>query len=224
VLDLTQLVVVSPHCDDAVFACGDLICAHPGTVVVTVFTAAPRIPWLRSWDRDCGFEAGDDVMHVRREEDRQALALLGARPVWLPFRDDQYGRDADALEVANALSRAIGATAATAVLVPLGLFHRDHQLAHDGAVAARTLHPALNWLVYADALYRALPEDPVGDRLRELTTAGFTMERVLEAGGDASVLKRRAIDCYRSQLRGLATDGRMGHADAFAPETYWRFV
>ena len=31
------LAVISPHLDDGVFACGEMLAAHPGSVVVTVF-------------------------------------------------------------------------------------------------------------------------------------------------------------------------------------------
>ena len=37
-------------------------------------------------------------------------------------------------------------------------------------------------------------------------------------------LKRRAVACYRSQLRALSTPGRPGFADVFATEGYWRLV
>jgi hypothetical protein len=40
--DVGRLAVVSPHCDDGVFGCGELLALHPGSVVITVFTAYPR--------------------------------------------------------------------------------------------------------------------------------------------------------------------------------------
>jgi LmbE family N-acetylglucosaminyl deacetylase len=81
-----QLAVISPYCDDAVFACGRMLEAHPGSIVVTVCAGRPAadIP-LTEWDRAADFRAGDDVMGMRREEDRAALALLAAYPVWLNF-------------------------------------------------------------------------------------------------------------------------------------------
>ena len=36
-----RLLVISPHLDDAVFACGRLIASHPSCVVVTVFAGLP---------------------------------------------------------------------------------------------------------------------------------------------------------------------------------------
>ncbi|MGH6635951.1 MAG: hypothetical protein ACRED0_07390 [Gammaproteobacteria bacterium] len=52
---LEPLLVVSPHCDDGVFSCGQLIEAHPGAVVATVFAGRlpPNHP-LPEWDRGAG--------------------------------------------------------------------------------------------------------------------------------------------------------------------------
>jgi LmbE family N-acetylglucosaminyl deacetylase len=221
---MARLLVVSPHCDDAVFACGDLIAAHPGAVVVTLFAAAPAVgdAALRPWDADCGFHAGDDVMEVRRAEDREALAMLGARPVWLPFRDDQYGRDADVDDIAHALEAVVDATRVSTVVGPLGLFHRDHALASEATLVVQARRPALAWLAYEDAIYRRVRDDPVAARISALRRVGLRVDRADVGGRSASMLKRRAVACYRSQLRGLATRGRSGHVDAFAPESYWR--
>jgi LmbE family N-acetylglucosaminyl deacetylase len=216
--------VVSPHCDDAVFACADLIAAHPEATVVTLFAGGAADGVLRPWDTDCGFMPGDDVMAARRHEDREALALLGARPVWLAFRDDQYGRNAGAADIAHELTAVVDDVVPSAVLAPLGLFHRDHVLAHAASMLTRTRRPAPAWLVYEDAIYRALKGDPVGERVSALRHGGVALERVQLGDGRASALKRRAVRCYRSQLRGLASAGRAGHRDAFAPEAYWRLL
>src|SRR4051812_4728612 len=84
--DTEPVMIVSPHLDDAVFGCGELLGARPGSVVVTVFAGAPpTYETVTEWDALAGFRAGDDVMAARRAEDRDALAVLGARPVWLDF-------------------------------------------------------------------------------------------------------------------------------------------
>jgi len=217
------VLVVSPHLDDAVFACGDLIAAHPGARVVTVFAGGPppEQAHRRGWDADCGFDARDDVIRLRRAEDREALARLRAEAVWLPFRDDQYGRDADVDEIAEPLTRVVDATKPSVVAIPLGIFHRDHLLAHDAARAVCRARPEPTWLVYEDAIYRRFPGDPVSARIAALRADGCDVRRAGLGGWPASTLKREAVACYRSQLRGLATAGRPGHQDAFAPEAYW---
>src|SRR5689334_10074107 len=87
------VVVISPHLDDAVFGCGQLLALHPGSVVSTALAGRPpSYATVTGWDAAAGFRPGDDVIAARRAEDRAALQILDARPVWLDFTDDQYGR------------------------------------------------------------------------------------------------------------------------------------
>jgi LmbE family N-acetylglucosaminyl deacetylase len=216
------LAVVSPHLDDAVFGCGALIAAHRGSTVITVFAGRPRRPGpLPPWDVDAGFVDGDDVIARRRAEDRRALAVLSARPHWLEFPDAQYGGTPALADVTPALEAAIAATGARTVVVPLGLFHGDHHLAHAAALAVLVRRPDLAWLAYEDAMYRRIP-GLLEERLGTLRQAGVSAVRARLDTGGASRLKPRALAAYRSQLRALATPGRPGHADALAPEGYWR--
>lgn len=215
------VLVVSPHCDDGVFACGDTLAARPGAVVVTVFAGGPRTASpLTRWDAAAGFRDGDDVMATRRTEDRQALAGLGARPVWLPFLDAQYGASPSAAEVANALHAVIASTKPASVLAPLGLFHSDHRLAHEACLLVREDRPLASWLLYEDAIYRRL-EALAASRLTDLQAAGLRLAP-LSTGEPASPRKRRAVAAYRSQLRALAAPGHPGVADVFAAERLWR--
>jgi LmbE family N-acetylglucosaminyl deacetylase len=216
------LLVVSPHLDDAVFGCGALLAGHPGAGVVTVFAGRPpHYETLTAWDAAAGFRAGEDVVAARREEDRAALALLRARPVWLEFCDSQYARTPSAREVAAKLDEVIRGEAASTVAVPLGLFHSDHQLAHEAALLARSKHLERMWLAYEDAIYRRIP-GLVDDRLGQLNEAGVrTIPYTPDGGADDSV-KREAIACYASQIRALARPGYPGFEDALAPERYWR--
>jgi LmbE family N-acetylglucosaminyl deacetylase len=212
------LLVISPHLDDAVFACGELIARHPGAVVLTVFAGVPDKAQITQWDRGCGFADSRAAMCARRREDREALALLQAMPCWLDFYDAQYARAASAGEIAAKLADELGAHAPDTVALPLGLFHSDHKLASRAALAL--VDDERTWLVYEDALYRRIA-GAVDERLGELRAMGFALSPVADGKG-APALKGRAIECYASQLRGLATPGRPGHADLGAPERYWR--
>jgi LmbE family N-acetylglucosaminyl deacetylase len=218
------LVVVSPHLDDAVLACGDLLGSAPGAVALTLFAGRPPARAAPTpWDAACGFRPGDDVIGCRRAEDRAALAVLGAAPVWLDFRDAQYGPPTTTAALARAFRAALTVLAPRLVALPLGLFHHDHERASDAALRVVRRFPGPAWLVYAEALYRGLP-GLVSRRRRRLARAGFRLVPVLPPRPAASPAKRRAVACYGSQLRGLATPGRLGHDDAFAPETYWRLL
>ena len=211
---------VSPHLDDAVFGCGALIASCSEAVVVTVFAGRPppRSPLTR-WDTECGFSAGDDVVGVRRAEDRQALAHLAARPVWLDYPDDQYGDSPDTESLTRALAELLAAHASESVFVPLGLFHADHQRASDAALALAQ-RDGVRWYAYEEAIYRRIP-GAVTARIDALRGRGHALARqTFLADDDARKRKQEAVACYRSQLTALAT--RPALDDTQASEAYWR--
>ncbi|MGH3745702.1 MAG: PIG-L family deacetylase, partial [Mycobacteriales bacterium] len=118
------LLVVSPHLDDAVLSCGRLLAANPGSVVVTVLAGSPPDGLFVDWDRRGGFRPGDDVIAQRRREDRRALRLLRARPVWLEFRDDAYRDEPlDAAAVRRQVTDVVESLDPSLVAVPLGIRH-----------------------------------------------------------------------------------------------------
>lgn len=219
------VLVLSPHLDDAVFACGRLLASVPSATVATIFAGRPPpdIP-LTEWDRASGFHSGDDVIGARRNEDRAALGLLGATPLWLDFRDRQYGLPPESDEVAERLERVLDERHPEMVFFPLGLFHSDHHLTYDAALLLLGRHPELEWVAYEDRLYRRLQglgEEKIG-HLRRIGLAPQPI-RFPELA-DASDRKSRAVAQYRSQLRALATPGRPGHQDVFGTEAYWRLA
>ncbi len=113
--DLARIVVLSPHFDDAAMGAGEMLIHHAGKSPTTVITVLggppPEYPAEPTeWDALGGFTKGDDVVKVRREEDRAAMEVLGAKPVWLEFPDHQYLAVEDRPkpdEVAPALEAAI---------------------------------------------------------------------------------------------------------------------
>ncbi|MEK7890550.1 PIG-L family deacetylase [Burkholderia contaminans] len=223
----TRWLVISPHLDDAVFSCGRLLAATPGSIVVTVFAGIPpRDTPAPPWDRRAGFDRADEAMHARRDEDRRALAHLDARPVWLDFLDDQYGRPAASAAIAARVATEIDAHAGFGVLAPAGLFHRDHLQVQQAALSlldrARASHDAARlWRFYEDVPYRRI--------------AGLMAARVIgwreqgwiahPAGAPACdhapgiAAKTAAVDTYASQVALLEPHMR---ADLREPETYWR--
>lgn len=224
-LDAAQpVIVVSPHLDDAVFGCGQLLAARPGSVVVTVFAGAPpSYETVTEWDALAGFRPGDDVMAARREEDARALAILNAHPIWLEFRDSQYQCSPTAPEIADALERAIGESDLRAVFIPLGLFHSDHHLAHAAALDVLRRRPDLAWFAYEEAMYRTIP-NLVAERITALGQAGIGAKRAGESSPCGHAAKERAIACYASQLRALAAPKKPGYEDAREAERYWSFA
>ena len=212
---------VSPHLDDAVFACGQWIASLPSSIVVTIFAGAPPADAaLTSWDAECGFENGDDVIAARRVEDRGALALLRATPVWLDFRDDQYGEPRTTPTIAETLSSVIIREQPSAIHFPLGLFHRDHVRASDACAMLVDRLDEQAFFAYEDTLYRRIA-GAVDERMNTLRARGFDLERCSPSlGDDAATRKRDAVARYRSQLRALRT--REACDDIDAPEAHWR--
>jgi LmbE family N-acetylglucosaminyl deacetylase len=221
----TPLLVISPHLDDGVLGCGEMLAAQPGSVVLSVFAGCGQNPAVRTeWDAACGFTSALHALAVRETEDDAALRLLHALPSRLKFADDQYrqpGEHVSVEEVADAIRQSVNRYQPHTVAIPFGLFHRDHALAH--AASVRVAREARNytWLVYEDAFYRRIP-GLLQQQLGVLATAGWVVTPVPPLEQRKRIAKRRAVQCYASQLRGLDSPGRPGRLDAFAAERYWR--
>ncbi len=219
-----RLLVVSPHLDDAVFGCGELMAQMPGAACVTVFAGLPQdLDVLTAWDRDAGHACALEALACRRGEDAAALRRLRAVPHWFAFTDDQYGEQTATTrdEVTAALVAVIDREAPNVVAIPFGLFHRDHALVHDAALAALSARPAIHWLAYEDALYRRVP-GLLSERLRALAVRGVDAVPWVRLSSRTDSPKRVAVRCYGSQLRALSRPGGPGHADVLAPEGCWR--
>jgi len=156
-------------------------------------------------------------MDRRRAEDPEALDLLGARAHWLP---PSTTGPLPASAIVEGLQAALVACRPGTVALPLGLFHDDHTTTHEAGLRVAQAVPSLQWLLYADALYRTLP-GLVQARLDELATGGWRTAPLPAGSGRHLALKQRAVACYASQLRALATARPDGVADAFELEQYW---
>lgn len=215
-----RLLVFSPHFDDAVFSCAELIARHAGATVLTVFAAPPDADGLTEWDAACGFRGARQALEMRRKEDDAALSLLSAQAERLEFRDSQYRATPATQALSEGLDRVLRRSPADVLLLPAGLFHSDHVLLHRALIALRPGHARKRWLLYEDALYRRLP-GLLQRRLAELADAGLQATPLYFPSDHAlAALKQRAVACYASQLRGL-TAAADGYADAFLPERYW---
>ena len=228
---LDRVVVVSPHFDDAVLGAAHLIASRPGTTVITVLggrpPAYPAEP--TDWDACGGFVAGDDVVALRREEDRAAMDYLGAQPVWLEFPDHQYlapearPRPAD---VAPALARAIADADPTAVFLPMGLANPDHDVTHDAGLLARVELGAPDtgpaWFCYEDHGYKHIP-GILAWRVAKLFKSGLWPTPAVVPVVLDMAKKRAAIALYKSQVPPLQRDHVLDERlDANVPEQHWR--
>jgi LmbE family N-acetylglucosaminyl deacetylase len=125
-----DVVVVSPHLDDAAFSLGAAIAraARSGATVrvLTVFANDPDSSAPAAWwDRKAGFASEGEAARTRRKEDGEACRVLGATPEWLPFRDASYEPQADDEAIRGAVGQAV--QGADLVLLPgFPLRHVDH--------------------------------------------------------------------------------------------------
>jgi LmbE family N-acetylglucosaminyl deacetylase len=230
---LERPVVVSPHFDDAVLGATHLIAGHGGTTVITVFggrpPAYPEEP--TPWDACGGFRTGDDVVARRREEDRAAMDLLGATPVWLEFSDHQYLEPAKrprAADVAPVLARAIAEASPSAVFLPMGLANPDHGVTHEAGLLARAQllgdSPHIAWFCYEDHGYKHIP-GILAWRVSKLFKSGLWPTPAVVPVDPDMELKRAAIACYQSQIPPLQQDHALDERlDANVPEQFWRLA
>ncbi|KWZ33282.1 PIG-L family deacetylase [Burkholderia anthina] len=221
--DPTRWLVVSPHLDDAVFSCGQLLAHAPGSIVVTVFAGMPP-PGTPAppWDRRAGFRHADEAMRARRDEDRRALALLDARPVWLDFLDDQYGMPTTSIAIATRVAATIDAHPGFGVLAPAGLFHRDHLQVHEAMLRLlRDDDASRVWRFYEDAPYRRI-DGLMAERVAGWREHGWLAHPVAAPAGsgtDGAAAKAAAVNAYASQVTLLEPHMRAALRE---PETIWR--
>ena len=224
---LERIMVVSPHFDDAALGAAYLLLAHPGSTVATVYGGRPpAYPDPPSeWDALGGFVAGDDVVASRRVEDRAAMDVLGADPVWLDFADHQYltpAERAPATEVAVVLEAAIDDGGPTAVFLPMGLANPDHVVTHDAGVLIATRRPGIAWFCYEDSGYKHIP-GMLAWRISKLFRSELWPTPMAVPNTPDVDAKRTAIECYASQLPPLNRDHALGARIGTAvPEQHWR--
>lgn len=216
------VVVLSPHLDDAVLSCGDLLAALPsgsGPAIVTVFSGAgPGPSAVTDWDRSCGFSAGDDVIAARQREDREAARLLDADPIWLCYPDDQQrdGASAPVEQITERIRSVLDLRQANTVLAPIGVLHPDHRLLHLISLHLSRSDHYRTWVLYKDLPYANEPGTSAVVSA-SLAEAGVKDETPTWEYGRCSERKLRALMAYRSQLRGLGPRWPAATRD----EAYW---
>ncbi|WKZ86473.1 PIG-L family deacetylase [Ralstonia pickettii] len=215
---LNDAMVVSPHLDDAVFSCATFLSACAKGASVTVLAGVPEKEDCTPWDRKSGFSKSSEAVHRRRWEDCAAHRILGARAFHLDFLDGQYG----ALPPMTRVVRALGdflqdnTRPMSAVCIPLGLLHRDHEYVHEACLQVRRALPDRLWLAYEDVPYRCIP-GILQHRLGRLEARGISATPVFPPLG-CRRRKREAVHAYTSQLLAFRDEDM---ADLTRPERYW---
>jgi LmbE family N-acetylglucosaminyl deacetylase len=230
--ELRVVLAVSPHFDDVAMGAGLMLIRHAETsrtAVVTVFGGPPKAypDPPTEWDALGGFRSGDDVVATRREEDRAAMAVLAADPIWLDFVDHQYLDPADRAtpaDIASALLPVIDSLQPTAVFIPMGLANPDHVAAHEAGLIAREQRSDPAWFAYEDHGYKHLP-GMLAWRVSKLFRAGLWPTPALVPIDLDESRKRQSIWCYTSQIPPLERDHALSERlDVHAPEQFWRLA
>jgi LmbE family N-acetylglucosaminyl deacetylase len=198
------LVVISPHFDDAVMSCGELIGSCSGVVVATVCSASPgpRVPASPEWDA-AEFETAHAAAMSRGEEDRRALAVLGAEQVGLGLVDELYRPFVGHEELLPQLAASIAALLderrprVCAFPVGLGTGTSDHELARDAAVHALRPRGWCHPIAYAELPYAFNFPSRLDERLLNFPA------RVRRFVGPTlrPGVKQDAVRCYETQLQ-----------------------
>jgi LmbE family N-acetylglucosaminyl deacetylase len=249
-------VYLSPHLDDAVLSCGGRIWqevqAGKSVTVVTVFAAGPEPgASLSSYAQTLHARWGQpsDAVEKRQQEDREALALLGAEAVHWPYRDCIYRRtargdyayaseealwgrmhpaDEDLIRDLTGRIRALPLRLDGTLYVPLAVGqHVDHRIVRGAAEQCAVAHDPGALTYYEDFPYAQDPRS-----LEAAMLEGQEEAELVPLSHDALEAKIAAVACYRSQLSTF-WDGRAEMAAAlraFAEqggngvpvERYWR--
>lgn len=219
----SRVLALSPHPGDAVLGCGAMLAGASDALVCILFTGYPEDAATTDWDKRCGFSNAREAMTARLAEDDAALDVIGATPVRLRFGDSTYATPTRAA-IADALIHVVQTHRPHVLLIPLGLFYSDREVAHLAACDAWFSDSALSCIAYEEGMVRR-KRGLVQRRLVDLHARGIDATPFDD--GDAQPFeterrharKREAVSAYASQLKGFGPDG---YDDVFLAERLWQ--
>ncbi len=217
-----NLVVVSPHLDDAVLSIAGLLrAAAPMASVLTLFTkAAPQSD--PTWSRITGFDSPSEEYAARRQEDLQAMRFLGCAFQHAGLRVGELQEESARLATQAVLEAVARAPAPTTTLCLLPAASGGHRPEPPSRRWLRRLlrqpfgapaHPEHVWVrnqlwqslrghplrlgFYADLPYAWQQGDAgIGAELAGITGQPLHALRLRPDLDD----KLKAVECYRSQV------------------------
>lgn len=207
---MRKILLLSPHFDDAVLSAGQLLAGRPDADVVTIFAGEPQEDTSTPYDLKCGFKSSKDAVSARRQEDKNALALLGANPIHWDFPDEQYGEKVEDKDIRFAIRDQLAKENYEFVLAPLGLGHPDHITI---ARIVRQMKINTHVFFWEDMPLRVVQPELVPPRL-----AKMRLTTLVGVGDGPMVDKIRALSCYRSQIG----TGILNPYVMYVPERFWK--
>lgn len=224
---MSQVLILSPHCDDIAFSLGASVMAREWGDAVTgvVIFSASRYSLADGWNNDPATQTS-----VRNAEERAAAALAGYRVEFLGFPEpgvrpgytqvgDIFSPDLDFTRdpVWSDMAAALAARLATfdaagggVVLSPLGAGrHIDHRMTAAAFRAALPTLPRVTPAFYEDLPYAARF---TSQDLRRLVPDDLALRPVLFSRGNLAD-KLRLLRVYTSQVSADDYDSVAAHWD-----------
>jgi LmbE family N-acetylglucosaminyl deacetylase len=207
---------VSPHLDDLALSCANLLAAHPGSSMVTVFAGGPSsVDPVTGWEALSGvFGPGADIVGTRRSEDVEAASLLGCEHRHLGHWDEQYrhslygyqgARGDDLIRlISSDLEAIVSQSTLSTWVIPLGISHPDHEIVAAACLAVADRLADRNWLVYEELPYATYLGGRVTALTERLRARGCELRSAdgVELTGPGPS-KLQVVGCYRSQVGPL---------------------
>jgi len=200
-------LVFSPHFDDGILSCGAFLAQRPGSVVATAHTARPSDNKPGNWDLTCGFGSASEAMDVRVGEDQIALKTVGASSEYGCALDSQYPSEiADHRQLlVEFMRKVLDAYSTDAVLIPLGLVHRDHIETRDAALSVCRERPSIRnrCALYTDLPYGPRFPESIAQALEDVANLGWEAEEARRLVDPDLEKKLSAVNAYESQVRTM---------------------
>lgn len=202
-LPARDVLVLSPHLDDAVLSTSAFVLNRPCDVW-TVFAGRPTPPQRTAWEETCGFADSDEAITVRWAEDEAAFAGSPARARRLdawegPYASRERRRD-DLRRVRAEVERWLAERDVTVILIPAGAGVRVPDPWWQKAVDR--VRPAASQPEHADAA----PDD--ADRAPQAPSSRTTPTQRAKALARGPVrLVQRAMHADHVRRRRRATAG-----------------
>ena len=218
------MLVISPHLDDAVLSCGQLIQSRRGSTIMTILAGFPQGMHTGWSGQTTGLPVARDANLKRREEDQRASGSLGAQTIWIDIPAQEYGPAASPTErlrnIQEAVATAVATSEAHAVFIPLGVTHPDHIVVSDAALLA-IFASNLESYIYMEMPYGQARPGEVRRRLRHVGRK-FKIDPLAPFTGDLQT-KTEAVNAYFSQVEALRQGfGRRFNRIFTDSEKYWR--
>jgi LmbE family N-acetylglucosaminyl deacetylase len=191
------VLIIAPHMDDESLGCGLLLAGHPRKEFLHLLFVTDG---SHSPERSAGADEAvrRKLAQTREQEAREAMAVLGVpagNAAFLGFEDGTLANRKPALQAA--LVEQIRRVDAGTVLVPFRYDRHPDHLAISHAVADAHRAGAIAASVIEYFVYSQWRLLPGGDVRAYLPAADLRLRRPTN---ETARLKRRALECHRSQV------------------------